>query len=174
MAEQARSLDRSRALEWKYSAGGLVTYMYIDSPGEFYDGRGNPVGVDHARASGFDVNKLIREKAIADKKKEAIAQIEKDMRSAMDKKEVRKKEAGLQLVQLGNGQYMIEDSEGRALTPSALPEKQAEALFKRLTEDETKEMKEVKTPDPEKPLLLPEDDDEEEGVVERVGVGSKS
>jgi hypothetical protein len=80
----ALAIDLDRGVEYR-AAGqhGASVYMYVDTPGEYFDAHGNPVNDELAAATGFDVKKhrLLHAKAV--KMAEAKAAIDEQYQAML-------------------------------------------------------------------------------------------
>lgn len=133
MAVNMEAIDRSKPLRWSYHRTGVIVYMYKDKPGYYYDPHGNELPAQIAKEAGFDVEELGRERQIMEAKAKAAAEIEAEMRVALNSKTEIDAGNGFKLFKLGKSElYTIEDAQGRNVTPSALPKADAETLFKHL------------------------------------------
>lgn len=128
---------------------GMDVFMYRNEPGVFMNAFGKSVSdaiakeaFGHAR---FD--ELTRRRQFRQKMKDAERAIEAEMAMvAKIEKRVVRKAAGLNLVDVGNEQYLIEDADGGRLTPQPLPRPTAEKVFDKLVGDESEQAPEGSDP----------------------------
>lgn len=116
--------------------GGLTVYMYKDDPGIYYDVHGNKIPDGMAKLAGYPVDKLSK----ARRKKEALQIFEREMAKQLNMEEDEEvrilAEAGdWQVIGLPAGRAKIIDKEtGDLITRTLMPEKDALALLKELTD----------------------------------------
>lgn len=131
------ALEIGRPKAWRIHKNGMQIYMYKDNPGVFLDVHGNEVSSRLAKEVGFDVDHLLQERAIIERKAAVFAEIEAEMREGMNEKTLAKEAGGFKMMQVGKfKKFIIEDAKGNAITPVALPQDQAEALLARLADEE--------------------------------------
>lgn len=107
---------------------GIWVYMYNDTPGVFFAEHGMELPVEMARAAGYDVETLLRER----KKRESLAalhlQVEAEYASTKIREVVLERD-DYSVVHLGSGMYNIEFKDGTVMNPQPLPEDIALRVF---------------------------------------------
>lgn len=146
-------MDADRGYAMRVIDGsGVQVYMYMDEPGIFRNAFGQEVDDSLARLAGFDVDRLLKERAKRERMKAAFEQIEAEMAEGEAKQEVALERSGYTLIDLGLGRFQIKDPEGGLLTAQPVPEEVARKLFDQLVPEvkaeepksETKSGKKVK------------------------------
>lgn len=137
-------MDADRGYAMRVIDGsGVQVYMYLDEPGIFRNAFGQEVDESLARLAGFDVDRLLKERAKRERLKAAFEQIEAEMAEGEAKQEVALERSGYTLIDLGLGRFQIKDPEGGLLTAMPVPEEVARRLFDQL-------VPEVKAEEPKK------------------------
>ncbi len=140
-------IDLNRGVTIRGNVAGVRVYMYKDSPGEFHDVLGDPVTQDVARAAGFDVDRLLRERQKQERILAMRAQIEweyEGVSKTVEQEMLRESSpeaANGQLVtetdsftlqDRGQGWYDVRDKDGSPVNPKAMREGEANAFLEEL------------------------------------------
>lgn len=130
------SIERSRGAIIRFHPSGFRVVMYKDAPGEYVDERGEKFPVAIAKAAGFNVEKLAKER---DKQERMVAFKEKLDRDYASEEErlaaALSTDGELSVKHIGGGQYAIYNGASR-VTHTALNKTEAEALIEQLTGDD--------------------------------------
>lgn len=150
----ARNIDFDRGVHVRTNTlvGGVQIYMYVDSPGVYYDAFGHEVSEELAEGAGFDVENLRKKRLLAERRAQALKTIEDEFRAAEEGEQlVVRERGGWQLVDIGAGRFIIKDPDGNNINPVPLPRQSADALLEQLTpgakDSKVKKDVEVKQPD---------------------------
>ena len=123
-------IDYNRGVIIKIHPEGFDVNMYKDTPGVFYDVRGNQLSSTIALEAGFDTKHL---QSLKEKQAGIVAArdaIEREYGEPVD--EVVASAGGFTAVSLGNGLYAILDESGTSLVSEPLVREEAIALVNKL------------------------------------------
>lgn len=113
------SFDRDKGMTIRFHPSGARVGMYKDTPGVYYDGKGERVNKDMAREAGFDVERLARErrkqKKIQKAKERIEAEEEQALRQAEEEAEREADDEDYEVYHAGGGKYAVRDAEGNRL-----------------------------------------------------------
>lgn len=138
MAERVIDYDRGVIIN-VHKTTGMDVFMYVDSPGRFADAHGNVVPDSIAGESGFDIEKLGKERLRLERKKQANALIDKELADEADTAEKTLSERnGFKLVTIGLGRHNVRDPEGNILNTQPMAKESAQRLWAAMAGDEVK------------------------------------
>lgn len=131
-------IDMDRGVMYcTHGPSGMVIYMYIDTPGEYFDAHTQPVPETLAKDAGFNTEKYAKQR----KRNAEMAKVMKVLDSEMaidDSRQIHAEKNGYRLISLESGLAYVETDEGR-LTPTPIPLGTAVIIFNKLVgEDEAK------------------------------------
>lgn len=117
----------------KHSASGIDVYMYVNEPGVFRTAYGTEVSADLAKAAGFDVEVLAKERLKRSRMAAAMAAIEAELADPADPvQKVLAERGGYKVVAIGLGRTNVLDPDGHKLNSVYLPEAEAVKLIEHL------------------------------------------
>lgn len=127
-------IDRNRGCVIRFHPKGMRVVMYYDAPGEYFDERGSPLNIEVAKAAGFDVERLARDRAKQDKLNEYKKRLDKEFQEQEDKlAQAMSENSDLEVRHVGGGQYMIYSQDGdEPITKFAMNRAEAETLIEAL------------------------------------------
>lgn len=134
------AIDRNRGCTIRFHPQGFRVVVYKDAPGEFWAENGEPLSPEIARAAGFDVRALLKERTKQQRMAELKAQVEREFASREEAlaAEMNDTATGAYSVRhIGGGKYAIVDSEGKRLTTEPATKEQCEALLAELESTNT-------------------------------------
>lgn len=108
-------IDYDRGVAKRKAPGGVSVYMYNDSPGHYYNAYGTEVDESLAKAAGFPVERLRKERAKQERMTQAKDLIEKEFASAPGEIKVVAKKGDFSLVDIGLGRFQVRDPDGTPL-----------------------------------------------------------
>jgi hypothetical protein len=124
-------IQASRGCRIRFHPSGYRVVMYYDSPGQFFNESGKPVGEEVAAQAGYDVEELGRER----KKRERIEELRRKaeaefatVEQKVEKELSASSTGGMVVKHVGGGKYAVFDSEGVRLTKRGLTKEEAELL----------------------------------------------
>lgn len=128
-----------------HAATGMDVFMYADDPGKFLDAHGNIVPDNIARESGYDTEKLSKEREKKSRKEKALGLIDAEFADDKDvKEECINETAGYKVISTGLGRHHVLDPDGNRLNNFPLTLEAAERLMSGMAGSVTKETKKVK------------------------------
>ncbi len=128
---------------------GIEVFMYKDTPGVFLDAHGKEVSAALAKRAGYDIERLITERKIAEAKKKAFADIEAQFRqegAAHGPTVVKETDSGYKLVDLGMNRHNVVSPDGAKMNSSYLTKHEGVALLTELdqaVQDVSEQVKEA-------------------------------
>lgn len=135
-------LDVNRGVVIRFHPMGIKVAMYRDEPGVFIDVNGNELSRDVARAAGYDVDRLLRERAKAERLAEFHAELEDEFQKReREIDEGIKREfddgAALEMRKLGVGYAIFNSRTGKKLTSVSMSYKDASSLIESMGGEST-------------------------------------
>ena len=133
----AYRVDVNRGCIIRYiGSTGEAIYMYVDTPGVFYNEVGRVVSAEAAHAAGYDTEYLLKIRRRNDARNAAIAAVDAEFAQSQGRKILR--EAGeYRLVEVREGFYNVEFEDGTVLNARGpVPLDIAENLFRQCLGDE--------------------------------------
>jgi len=127
----------------KHKTGGFFVYMYVDTPGVYYNAFGKEVQPIVAAQAGYDTKKLGKEKLKRERMRKAMSEIEMELELADSAEEetVIEQSGDFRVVSKGLGRAVVMDGDC-LITPLPIPEGEASVLMKHLAgEDENEDKK---------------------------------
>lgn len=116
----ASVIDLNRGVTIKPGPGGLLVYMYKDTPGAYINAYGNEVPEAIAAEAGYDTDTLGKLRLKRERIASAAAQIEAELAIEADEKTVEERD-GYKIIDYGLGRHKLLDPEGNRLTLKPLP-----------------------------------------------------
>lgn len=145
MAERVIDYDRGVIIKIEPLTGSDV-FMYVDQPGQYLSAHGLPVPENFARAAGYDVEHLAKERVKLDRKKIASDAIDAELSDDKDAKNAVVEEVnGYKLVDIGLGRFLIRDPEDNLVTATALAKEHAIKVISLLAEKDEVSVAKVMT-----------------------------
>lgn len=136
MADRIIDYDRG-ALIKTHPGTGMDVFMYVDDPGKYLNAHGHAVPETIAQESGYDVEKLGKEKLRLERKKNAAALIDAELADDKDLTEnVVAEIDGWQLISLGLGRHNVVDPDGNILNKNHLSVEMGQKLLASFTAKE--------------------------------------
>lgn len=138
MADRVIDYDRGVIIN-VHKQTGMDVFMYVDSPGKFADAHGNPVPDSIAAESGYDTEKLGKERLRLERKRQANALIDKELADEADTVEKTLSERnGFKLVTIGLGRHNVRDPEGNILNSQPMAKEPAQRLWAAMAGEDAK------------------------------------
>lgn len=128
------ALDLDRGVTKRRHPSGFIIAMYKDEPGVFYDVNEERVGQEAARAAGFDVDELSKERMKREKMAEARQRIEEQFSSteADIERILNAQASSYEIKHLGSGLYGVFDQDGNRLTNGSMTKDECQRLLEEL------------------------------------------
>ena len=107
-------VDVDRGVHFRVSALGMAIYMYVDTPGVFFNEHNRPVTPDFVIESGWpeeEVNRFLKMKRRNDARRKAMQEIDLEFASG-GTREIICEEDGYRIVHSGNDMYNLEFEDG--------------------------------------------------------------
>lgn len=118
---------------------GMDVFMYVNKPGHYYSAHAHVVPEQIAREAGYNVDQLSKERTRMERKAQASAIIDEELRNeSSTKEECVNVLNGFRLVTIGLGRHNVKDPDGNLLNAHPLAKESAERLFKAMAGEETK------------------------------------
>lgn len=116
----------------RFGIGGISVNMLNDNPGVWYDDNGRELSAEVAAAAGYDTEKLLKERDRLMALSVAQREIDRQFEVERERKVI-KFRGGYRVVDLGLGNYNVEDMEGFVFNAQGpLSEQVAMTLFDKL------------------------------------------
>ena len=143
----ANKVDVNRGVMFMvHQATGMYVYMYIDTPGEYFNVHCSPVTEKMASEAGFEIEKYAKEKLKRERLRAASDAIEAEIAIADKQQQVVVEEcSGFTIVDIGYSRFNVKDPDGNVLNTHPLSREIAVKLLENLVP----EFKEKKTADTE-------------------------
>lgn len=103
-------------------------FMYIDTPGEYFDGNGNPVPEEAAKAAGFQTERY-KKQHILNKEKKKFEELMRDQLKMTDVTEIYREKDGLRIVHYPETGMAYVERDGQRLYDTPVPLSSAVMLF---------------------------------------------
>lgn len=113
-------LDRGVITRW-HPNGGFDVHMYADEPGVWYDSHGKEVPASIAKGAGYEVDRLMQEKALAEQIAVASAKVHKEMKRTTEATTVAER-GGFELVRVAPGLFKVKNPDGQFITRQPVAE----------------------------------------------------
>lgn len=126
-----RKVDYDRgAIIQTHPGTGMDVFMYVDTPGKYFDAHLNAVPDNIAREANYNVEALAKERLRMERKLQASAIIDKEIADDDSlKEEIVSERNGFTVVTIGKGRHNVKDPDGNILNAHPLPKEMAEKLF---------------------------------------------
>lgn len=121
-------LDRGVLIR-KHSGASMYVYMYIDTPGVYFNAHGNEVPEALAKAAGFDVETFGKERYKREKMQEFRGQLDRELEVATVKEKVIAKRDGYRVVARPLGTADVYDPDDQKLNDKPITEAEAMLLL---------------------------------------------
>ena len=130
-------IDVNRGAMYRRSeaVGNIGIWMYIDTPGVYYDDHENEVSEEIARTAGYDVERFRKDRIRRERLAAASSAIEAELEIAgsAGEEEVLAEDAGYKVIGLPLDNAHLVDIDGNRLTPNPVSRPVAMKLFESLT-----------------------------------------
>lgn len=125
------AIDRARGCTIRFHPAGFRIVMYKDTPGVYFNERGEPANEKLAGQAGFDVAVLRKEKLKRERMAQYQAKVEAEFATEQDDVEnlLSAPEDGLTVKHIGKGKYAIFDADGERLTKKPLTKAESQNLM---------------------------------------------
>lgn len=131
-----QAIDVNRGVMVKRdTASGMYIYMYIDTPGVYYNGLGREVPEALAASVGYDTATFAREKRKRQMMTEAMGAIEAELELAQSAKteDILREQGGYKVIGVGTNMAHIAEAEtGERITTTPVPVELAMATMDKL------------------------------------------